>query len=254
MKRKHIEKCIRSMLLNFFYIKQKFFFSPLCIMAFIVLKSLNSLLVRVICSLSGWDGPGMLLKKVNQPPYTSSLRFRTKLPRSHTVFLSRRASSAFELLFPYYRHLQYLIGICNSLYVPGSHLDVPKKGTSSNIRELQISISYTNINIQGLAFPRHCQSVGTEIQSSYNFFFVLEFLSPQVLLYDGQYIPNISHFKRWQLMGNPIDEISLNSIKRNLRYVDFCQITFFRRLVLHGSFLSIMSAYILPGFVLSMLT
>ena len=31
----------------------------------------------------------------------------------YTVFLSNRDSSALELLISYYRHLQFLIGICN---------------------------------------------------------------------------------------------------------------------------------------------
>ena len=45
----------------------------------------------------------------------------------HTVFLSRRTSSALELLIPYNRPCQYLIGLCNSLM----SLKVPCFGTSS---------------------------------------------------------------------------------------------------------------------------
>ena len=71
-----------------------------------------------------------------------------------------------ELPIPYNRHWQYLIEICNSLM----SLEVPLLGTSSDIRELQIPIRYCQWRLLGLAVPRHCYPVGTEIQFSNTLF------------------------------------------------------------------------------------
>ena len=68
---------------------------------------------------------------VCKTPESSSLVVLSARPfhplLKYTVFLSRRTSSALELLIPYNRPCQYLIGLCNSLM----SLKVPCFGTSS---------------------------------------------------------------------------------------------------------------------------